>query len=72
LSLAKKNRLYYIHSLVLIAFDQERPYGFECRHLNGNRTDNRWPKDQEDLMIGWFANALMRGYDEAMSRMSKR
>jgi hypothetical protein len=26
---------------------------------------------QEGLMITWFANALMRGYDEAMSRVAK-
>lgn len=24
----------------------------------------------EDLMLGWFANALMRGFDEARSRRS--
>jgi hypothetical protein len=28
-------------------------------------------KDKEDLMIAWFANALMRGYDEGIARMSK-
>lgn len=28
------------------------------------------PGMDEDLMIAWFANALMRGYDEATSRNS--
>ena len=25
-----------------------------------------------DVMIGWFANALMRGFDEAVSRAAKQ
>jgi flagellar biosynthesis/type III secretory pathway protein FliH len=25
----------------------------------------------EDVMVGWFANALMRGYDEGFSRANK-
>jgi hypothetical protein len=29
------------------------------------------PGMDEGLMISWFANALMRGYDEAMSRESR-
>jgi hypothetical protein len=29
-------------------------------------------KDKEDLMMVWFANALMRGYDEGLSRMAKK
>ena len=29
------------HRLVLSAFDGLRPDGYEARHLNGNRTDNR-------------------------------
>jgi hypothetical protein len=28
-------------------------------------------KDREDLMITWFANALMRGYDEGLARVSR-
>lgn len=31
----------YVHHLVLLTFVGERPRGFECRHLNGIRTDNR-------------------------------
>lgn len=30
-----------VHSLVLSAFVGPRPSGHECRHLNGDRTDNR-------------------------------
>lgn len=31
----------YIHALVLNAFAGPRPRGMECRHLNGNKIDNR-------------------------------
>jgi hypothetical protein len=29
-------------------------------------------KDQEEIMVTWFANALMRGYDEHAARMNPR
>lgn len=29
-----------------------------------------YPNMEEDVMLGWFANALMRGYDEHASRTS--
>ena len=28
------------------------------------------PGIDEDIMVGWFANALMRGYDEHAKRMA--
>ena len=31
----------------------------------------RWSEVDEALMIGWFANAIMRGYDEGQSRLRK-
>ena len=34
-----------VHHLVLEAFDKPRPPGAECRHLNGNPADNRWPQN---------------------------
>ena len=30
--------------------------------------DHQRDKIDEELMIGWFANALMRGYDESAAR----
>lgn len=30
------------------------------------------PHIDKDIMIGWFANALMRGYDEGLSATSPR
>lgn len=36
-----KNRTKTIHTLVLETFIGPRPDGMECRHLNGDKTDNR-------------------------------
>jgi hypothetical protein len=36
-----KNCRRYVHHLVLEAFVGPRPSGTECRHLNGNRQDNK-------------------------------
>ena len=35
----------YVHLLVLETFAGECPAGMECRHLNGNGRDNRWPEN---------------------------
>jgi hypothetical protein len=35
------HKTHYIHRLVLEAFVGECPKGMECRHLNGNKADNR-------------------------------
>jgi hypothetical protein len=44
----------YVHHLVLNAFVGPCPPGLECRHLNGDRSDNRWP---ENLIWGtWEEN----------------
>lgn len=39
--MAGKQTTYRIHTLVLNAFVGPRPAGYECRHLDGNRTNNR-------------------------------
>lgn len=36
-----KGQRFYIHRLVLIAFVGHCPTGLECRHLDGNPTNNR-------------------------------
>jgi hypothetical protein len=35
----------YVHRIVLHAFVGPCPPGLECRHLSGNRSDNRWPEN---------------------------
>lgn len=37
----KKEYKEYVHTLILKTFVGERPEGFQCRHLNGNKKDNR-------------------------------
>lgn len=38
---AGNRKTYTVHALVLLAFVGPRPKGYECRHLNGVRSDNR-------------------------------
>jgi hypothetical protein len=45
LTINGRNTRRYIHELVLTTFDRTRPDGLECRHLNGNPLDNRWPEN---------------------------
>jgi NUMOD4 motif/HNH endonuclease len=52
LSIYGKPRRFRIHTLVLTAFAGPAPEGHECRHLNDNSADNRWP---ENLVWGTSA-----------------
>jgi hypothetical protein len=38
-------RALLVHILVLNAFAGPCPPGFECRHLNNDSADNRWPEN---------------------------
>jgi hypothetical protein len=40
-----KPRRFRIHTLVLTMFAGPCPDDMECRHLNGNPGDNRWPEN---------------------------
>jgi hypothetical protein len=40
---------FYAHVLVLNQFVGPCPPGKECRHLNGNPSDNRWPENQDRI-----------------------
>jgi hypothetical protein len=41
LRLNGQSKRLYVHRLVLLAFQGSCPDNWECRHLNGNRSDNR-------------------------------
>jgi len=41
LSNGSNKKAHYVHTLVLSSFVGKRPSGAQCRHLNGDRTDNR-------------------------------
>ncbi len=49
----------YLHSLVLASFSGPRPEGMQCRHLNGNKLDNR----PENLAWG---TPLQNGRDRSL------
>jgi hypothetical protein len=38
-------RRVFVHTLVLETFVGPRPPGRQCRHLNGESLDNRWPEN---------------------------
>jgi hypothetical protein len=42
---SRGDQMFYVHRLVLEAFSGPCPPGLECRHLNGNPSDNRWPEN---------------------------
>src|SRR6516165_834038 len=62
-------RTCLVHVLVLEAFDRRPEAGEECRHLNGNPADNRWPEN-----ICWAlpvvnaADKKLHGTDSAGTR----
>ena len=41
LSLDNKQRVFYVHTLVALAFHGPRPEGLEIDHINGDYLDNR-------------------------------
>jgi hypothetical protein len=45
LQVARLKKHIYVHTLVLNAFAGPCPSRHECRHLNGNPSDNRWPEN---------------------------
>jgi hypothetical protein len=45
MTIRQRKRLLRVHHLVLNAFVGPCPPGYECRHLNDDRSDNRWPEN---------------------------
>ena len=73
-----KKRSEQVHKLVLSAFSGSRPDGLQCRHLNGNATDNRasnlkWgtPKENmHDEMVQGTAACLRCGEDSNAAKLT--
>lgn len=70
----------YVHRLVLEAFRGACPEGMECRHLNGNKTDNRlanlawgtWYDNNEDRKRhGTYRTASLKGERNPMAVLSR-
>lgn len=47
LSVNNKKKNVYVHHLVMEAFSGPRPSGYWINHINGIKTDNRWPQNLE-------------------------
>lgn len=65
-----------IHSLVLEAYVGKRPKGYQCRHLNGKRNDNRlenlrWGTRSENQMDRVRHGTDNRGERHGMSKYTK-
>jgi hypothetical protein len=45
LEISGGGKTHLVHHLVLNEFDGSRPFGHECSHFNGDRSDNRWPEN---------------------------
>lgn len=67
----------FIHRLLLEIFIGKCPKGMECRHLNGNRLDNRlsnlkWGTRRENQRDRLFNNKDNRGEKSSLSKLTKK
>lgn len=72
-----KSKKVYVHRLVLETFFGECPKGWQCRHLNGKRDDNRlknlkWGTRQENQMDRVTHGTDNRGDHHGMSRLNEK
>lgn len=77
-----KRRIKRIHRLLLETFVGPCPEGMECRHLNGNRQDNRlcnlkWGTRSENVMDAvkhgtYNTRAKAKGEKHGMAKLTKR
>lgn len=78
LKVGKRRRWYFVHRLVLMAHRGESPEGYEARHLNGDRLDNRlenlaWgthAENVQDAVRHGTARALKRGAASIRAKLS--
>lgn len=76
-----KPRSMFIHSTVLHHFKCPRPYGLECRHLDGNKANNHinnlaWGTRQENtidqVLHGTHAGLRRRGSKHPCSKLNEQ
>jgi hypothetical protein len=64
-----------VHRLILETFVGKRPLGMQCRHLNGNATDNRlcnlrWGTKRENVEDSIRHNSLAKGESNGKSKVT--
>jgi hypothetical protein len=71
-----KRKTFKVHTLVLTAFVGPRPEGYECRHLNGNRTDARlcnlaWGTPSQNTEDKRRHQTLCQGENHAAAKLNE-
>jgi DNA-directed RNA polymerase specialized sigma24 family protein len=73
-----RRKHFRVHDIVLLAFIGPRPPGMQCRHLNGQKADNRlsnlaWgtPKENAADRTRHGNMVVRRGEQSAMSRLTE-
>lgn len=66
-----RRNIYYVHRLVLITFVGPCPDGMECRHLDGNPSNNRvdnlrWGTKIENSNDRWYHDTMPRVLTDEM------
>ena len=72
-----KNHVRYVHRLVLEAFVGPCPEGLECRHRNGNPSDNRlenlcWGTHAENVADKQSHGTVLRGSNVPGAKLTER
>lgn len=72
-----KTKHFWTHTLVLLAFVDPRPKNMECRHLNGNRCDNRlenlqWGTKEENSFDRVIHKSLPYGEKHSSHKLTKQ
>ena len=70
-----KYKMYSVHTLVLLAFNGEKPAGHECCHINGDPADNRvgnlrWGTSRENAEDQISHGKMVRGSDNGKSKLT--
>ena len=71
-----RRRAFKVHHLVLLAFVGPRPEGMECRHLDGNKTNNRpenlcWGTRTENTADKRRHGTMARGERNGMAKLTE-
>ena len=77
ISINNEIKTKYVHRLVLNAWKGECPYGYEARHLDGNKTNNllenlEWSSKSENNMDKWRHGTMMHGNSHINSKLTKQ
>lgn len=71
-----RKQTFKVHHLVLLAFVGPRPEGMECRHLDGNKTNNRpenlcWGTGTENVADRLRHGTTARGEHHGQARLTE-